>query len=140
MKEKMKFSNKKIGMQHIFMNLRQISYIGYLGAAFHLTCWRSMRADDLGSIYDKKTFTDTQMKFELFNTLLIEALPYYQLDLIQEIKYTSQACNDEITVNCFQKFILFFSGVRQETVEYVILLMLQVMLTLAEKLPRQLPR
>ena len=28
-----------------------------------------MRADDLGSIYDKKTFTVTQMKFELFNTL-----------------------------------------------------------------------
>ena len=29
----------------------------------------SIRADDLGSIYDKKTFTVTQMKFELFNTL-----------------------------------------------------------------------
>ena len=28
-----------------------------------------MTADDLGSIYDKKTFTVTQMKFELFNTL-----------------------------------------------------------------------
>ena len=51
------------------MNLQQISYIGYLGAAFHLTCWSSMRADDLGSIYHKKTFTVTKMKFELFNTL-----------------------------------------------------------------------
>ena len=34
------------------------------------------------------------------------------------------------------KIHFVFSGVRQETVEYVILLMLLVMLTLVEKLPR----
>ena len=85
------------------MNLQQISYIiGYPSVVFPLTfCrlqsyWRSIRADDFGSIYDEKTFT--QMQFEFYNTLPIEAWPYYQLDLIQEIKYTSRACNDEITV------------------------------------------
>ena len=85
------------------MNLQQISYIiGYPSVVFPLTfCrlqsyWRSIRADDFGSIYDEKTVT--QMQFEFYNTLPIEAWPYYQLDLIQEIKYTSRACNDEITV------------------------------------------